>query len=409
MSTELSIERSHVRPNDEFNNELNNEPTAEADRHLRIALNQAPITRSALCRLAQTIDAWRDAASDDVPTLAQGLGIPEEPLRRALGARRLASKTAERELARTESAGCHLVTLGDADYPPALFDLALPPPVLTVRGDLGKALLTPAVSIVGARRMDGYGREAAGCFAAALAAAGVAIVSGFARGLDAVAHRAAATAPGGATVAVLGCGLDIDYPRHRGDLRSVVAENGALISEFPLGREPRAWHFPVRNRVIAALGKATLVIQAKLRSGSLITAHHALELGRDIYAVPGRIFDVLALGTNALIADGALVATCPEDLLEALALPVPRQAELFPRTSPDPEASTSRPAEPAPPGPRLEGLAGKVWKSLEPGHSQTAEDLAGRLETPVDRVLGALLELELGGFLRREPGPVYVR
>jgi len=243
------------------------------------------------------------------------------------------------------------------------------------------------------------------CFAGRLAAAGVAVISGFARGIDAAAHRAALAALDGRTVAVLGCGLDVDYPRRQRDLAAAIAERGALVSEFPFGAEPRPWHFPIRNRVIAALAWATLVVQATPRSGSLITAHHAMELGRDVYAVPGRIFDESSLGTNHLLADGALVARSPEDLIEGGArhgLALPGQRPLF-----APGAAAEAPPEPLPPPPG--GTAGKVLEALPPGKGQTAEDIAGRLEVPVDQVLGVLLELELGGWVRREPGPVYVR
>lgn len=372
------------------------------ERRLLIALNAASnLTRAALCRLAQTLAAWRDAAAADAPRVAARLGVPPEQLRRALAARGRLDELADRELELAETHGARLVTCLDDDYPRPLADLGLPPPVLYVRGTLGDE---PAVAIVGSRRMDAYGREAAECFAERLAAAGVVVVSGFARGIDAAAHRAALTAHGGRTVAVLGCGVDVDYPRRQRDLASAIAERGALLSEFPFGAEPRPWHFPIRNRVIAALAWATLVVQATPRSGSLITAHHALELGRDVYAVPGRIFDERSLGTNHLLADGALVARTPEDLLEGGArhgLAIAGQRPLF---APPPAAPSPEPAPP-PPG----GTAGKVLEALPPGKGKTAEDVSGGLELPVDQVLGVLLELELGGWVRREPGPVYVR
>ena len=373
------------------------------ERRLLIALNAASsLTRAALCRLAQTLAAWRDAEPGDAVAVAARVGVPPEQLRRALAARGRTGELADGELARAAKHGARLVTCLDEDYPPPLADLGLPPPVLYVRGALGAA---PAVAIVGSRRMDAYGREVAECFAGRLAAAGVAVISGFARGIDAAAHRAALAALDGRTVAVLGCGLDVDYPRRQRDLAAAIAERGALVSEFPFGAEPRPWHFPIRNRVIAALAWATLVVQATPRSGSLITAHHAMELGRDVYAVPGRIFDESSLGTNHLLADGALVARSPEDLIEGGArhgLALPGQRPLF-----APGAAAEAPPAPLPPPPG--GTAGKVLEALPPGKGQTAEDIAGRLEVPVDQVLGVLLELELGGWVRREPGPVYVR
>ncbi len=253
------------------------------ERRLLIALNAASnITRAALCRLAQSTDRWRQASAADAEPLAAHLGVPAKQLRRALEVRDRADRLAGRELSRTEKYGCDIITIRDPEYPQRLHELALPPPVLYCRGRLDDA---PALAIVGSRKMDAYGREAAECFAASLAAAGVTIVSGFARGIDSVAHRSALAARGGRTVSVLGCGVDIDYPKGQSTLAAQIAARGAVISEFPLGCRPRPWHFPIRNRVIAALAWATLVVQATLKSGSLITAHHALELGRDIYAV----------------------------------------------------------------------------------------------------------------------------
>jgi DNA processing protein len=295
------------------------------------------------------------------------------------------------------------VTLADAAYPAALRDLALPPPVLALRGRLPEG---PAVAVVGSRRADGYGREAAAYFAGELAAAGVTVVSGFARGVDAVAHRATLAA-GGTTVAVLGCGIDVDYPSGHAELGAGIAGRGGVVSEFACASPPRTWHFPVRNRLIAALGRLTLVIQAAPRSGSLSTAHHALELGRDVWAVPGRIFDELALGTNALVADGAYPARAASDLLAALGLDPPGGGPSrfrAPAVSTDAGAAPAA-ALPAPPP----GLAGELLAALPEGVARTVDELAAALDLPVDRVLGALLELELGGWLRREPGPVYVR
>ena len=277
--------------------------------------------------------------------------------------------------------------------------------------------------MVGSRRMDDYGKQAARWFAKELATAGVTVVSGFARGIDTTAHNAALAA-GGTTVAILGCGIDIDYPKGNAELAVDIAQSGAILSEFPIGAEPRAWRFPIRNRVIAALTVGTLVVQATFKSGSLITAHQALELGRDIYAVPGRIFDEGSAGTNALIADGALPARSPRDILESLSLGV--QQELFP--PPSPRASQVRPSStthPAPdppadappadiPTPALErqppkGQAGRLFEILDSERGQPVEEIASAVGLPVEEVLGLLLELELAGQARRAPGPVYMR
>jgi DNA processing protein len=236
--------------------------------------------------------------------------------------------------------------------------------------------------------MNAYGQECTRHFAGELARAGLTIVSGFAIGIDSLAHDTAleCSAP---TVAVLGCGLDADYPAGSRERAAAIASTGAVVTEFPLGCHPKPMNFPIRNRLIAALADATLVIQARLRSGSLITAGHALDLGREIFAVPGAIFDELAMGTNELIAAGAHPALCARDLLERLGIAA---------TAAPP---SSRTVPPASGNPLLDRLTGSRDGLL-------AEDLATATGQPLDRVLGALLELELEGRIERRPGPLYV-
>lgn len=386
------------------------------DQDLLIALSaERRLDRGALCQLALTLASWRDAALDDAPQLAARLGVPSTPMRRALRVRDQAAAMADRTRAEAARLGCDLLTLLDDAYPAALHDLALPPPVLYCRGHIPAG---PAVAMVGARKLDAYGRQAADHFARQLAAAGITVVSGFALGIDTVAHQGALAA-GGHTVAVLGCGIDIEYPRSNTALGSEIAARGAVISEFPPGTQPRPWHFPIRNRVIAALAMGTLVVQATVRSGSLITAHHALELGREVYAIPGRVFDELARGPNALLADGAMVARSPQDILDNLSLsgqqmlfPPPTAPSLEPTattTEPEPPSANTPSPSPAPLTPSPGGLPGKILDILVPGTAQTAEEIADAISISIDRTLGALLELELAGWLRREPGPVYVR
>ena len=370
-------------------------------RELLIVLSSTErVSRAAQCRLAGAVEGWRHLDPGEVTARrAAVLGVPQKQLRRAVTQVAGAPELLARELRLARKLGCRHLTRLDPDYPPALLELALPPPVLYCRGEIPDG---PAVAIVGSREMDGYGAEAARLFARQLATAGVTVVSGFARGVDTLAHRAALDA-GGATVAVLGCGIDVDYPRGNARLGSEIAERGAVVSEFPPGAEPRAWRFPVRNRVIAALAVGTLVVQAAPRSGSLITAHHALELGRDVYAVPGRIDDQRSRGTNGLIADGALIAREPRDVLESLSIGVQQQLFRAPAAE-DPEPAAREP-EREPPA----GTAGKVVTALSPETGRTVEEIASRMGAGVDRILGALLELELAGWVRREPGPVYLR
>lgn len=362
-------------------------------RTLLIALNAAPkLSRPAVYRLAEELAAWQEAESPP-ERLAQEIGVPRAQMERALALRGAAGQEAEREETRAAALGARLVVRGEPGYPEALDELPLPPPVLYVAGEVPAG---PAVAVVGSRRTDPYGLEAAALFAGSLAAAGVTVVSGFARGIDAAAHQAALAAPGGKTVAVLGCGLAVDYPVGQTGLKDEIVRRGAVLSELATGVVPRPWHFPIRNRVIAALSRGVLVVQATPRSGSLITAHHAADLGRDVWAVPGRIFDERSLGTHALIRDGAALAEHPRDILEAID---PHGRHRLPAAEP-PAADLPQP----PPG-----LAADLHAILEPGRFEVAEDLAGRLAVSVDRVLGALLELEVGGWIRRLPGPVYGR
>ena len=371
-------------------------------RELAIALHSHPsLARPALYRLVAEAPRWLGAARPGaaLATLAVEVGVPRGQMAKALAAVPGAAAAARREVEATARLGGRLVTTADAGYPETLRRLDPPPPVLAVRGELPA---DPAVAIVGSRRADLYGREAAHLFARALAGASIAVVSGFARGVDAAAHRATLEVPGGKTVAVLGCGLDIAYPRGHAELGDAVARSGAVVTEFPCGTPPRDWHFPVRNRSIAALSLGVLVVQAALRSGSLVTARHAADLGRDVWAIPGSIFDERALGTNALIREGAALVQHPRDLLDAL-FPGhrPRLAALPPLP---PAAGAS-----APPSPLLPGLAGRLLAALPSGRALPAEELAAICGSSVDQTLGALLELELGGWARRLPGPAYER
>jgi DNA processing protein len=370
-------------------------------RELLIALNATPaLSRPALYRLAQELDRWAGRAAPEAPPehLAAEIGVPHAQMERALAAVPEAAALARRETAEAERLGAAVVTVLDDGYPAPLRQLGPPPPVLYLKGRLPAG---PAVAIVGSRRADPYGREAAELFAGALATAGVAVVSGFARGIDEAAHRGALATARGETVAVLGCGLAIDYPRGQAELGRDIAGRGAVVSEFPCNAGPRAWHFPVRNRVIAALAAGTLVVQAAARSGSLITVRHALDLGREVWAVPGRIFDERSLGANALIRDGAKLVQHPRDVLEDLE---PRTGTLFP-SGPEPGP---RLAEPEPPP----GLPGEVVAALPTsphGAALAPEEIAVRLGATVDRILSALLELELGGWVKRLPGGLYGR
>ena len=216
------------------------------------------------------------------------------------------------------------VRRGQAGYPPLLAELHDPPSRLHLRGGPPELLAKRSVAIVGARSCSPYGAQVARELAQSLAAAGLVVVSGLARGIDAEAHRGALAA-GGLTVAVLGCGIDRDYPRAHAELARRIAESGLVVSEYPPGVEPAPWRFPARNRIIAGLTEATVVVEARERSGALITADFALELGREVFATPGEITSALSAGTNDLLRQGATPLLSADDVLATLGVePIPR-------------------------------------------------------------------------------------
>lgn len=354
---------------------------------LVIALNASPLlSRDATCRLSVAPEVW--LGSRQPPDLAAELEVSAKCIRYARECARTAHHLAGREKSRARNLGAKIVTRHSPDYPRTLLDLELPPPALYVLGALEDR---HAIAVVGSRKADPYGIEVAERLSGELAARRLVIVSGLALGVDSAAHRAA-LAVGGTTIAVLGCGLDVDYPRSNRHLRAEIAESGALVSEFPIGTRPEPYHFPIRNRIIAALGLGTLVVRGTPKSGSLITAGCALALGRAVWAVPGNIFDPKSQGPNSLIRDGAHPIQSTADLLETL--PVGVQVDL--ESTPD-TASLQ---------PNRTDLA-QVYRAIPAGETADASALVETTGVGLDRVLGLLLELEITGFLKRYPGPVW--
>ena len=232
------------------------------------------------------------------------------------------------------------------DLPPLLRAIHDPPARLYLRGEGDAELLTrPAVAIVGARACSPYGAQVARMLGRELAAAGVVVVSGLARGIDGEAHRGALEAKGH-TVAVLGCGIDRDYPAAHMSLARSIAERSLIVSEYEPGVEPAPWRFPARNRIIAGLCAATVVVEARERSGALITADFALEEGREVFAVPGEITSALSAGANALLRLGATPLTAAGDVLESLGLEPPLLGRAGRRAVARPPAGDGRRARP---------------------------------------------------------------
>lgn len=280
-----------------------------------------------------------------------------------------------------------VVTLADDDYPPLLRQIIDPPLALHVRGRR-ELLARSSVAVVGSRRATVYAINAAKHLVAPLASdANLVIVSGLARGVDTAAHEAALDA-GGATIAVLGTGIDVVYPRSNRALFGRIEREGLIVSEFPPGTPPLAANFPMRNRVISGLTSGTVIVEATSRSGSLITARTAAEQGREVFCVPGSIFSAGSEGTHRLIQYGAKLVHDVNDVLDEL--PGCRRLE--------------REKEPVPPAELREVLA--VLTKEEGTHIDAAAAKIGR---PVSAMAESLLQLELGGWVRALPGARYVR
>jgi DNA processing protein len=291
-------------------------------------------------------------------------------------------------LARLDAAGARLVAPNDEEYPGEVLDLFDPPAGLFVRGrPLGS--LEPRVAIVGARNCSPGGREVAELLGAAVARVGGCVVSGGARGIDAAAHRGALQARG-TTVAVLGCGIDWAYPSENRRLLEKIASNGALVSEYPPGVPAMPFRFPARNRIIAALSRAVVVVEGATGSGSMITADHALDIGREVLAVPGPVTGPLSAVPHSLIRDGATLIRGPEDLVADLALGP---------GGPQPSISGTA-TDPPPVG--LQRAERMVWEALTV--SSPPDGLATLTGLTLPEVVSALVGLEMRSLVRGTGG-----
>jgi DNA processing protein len=298
------------------------------------------------------------------------------------------SGTVRRILDWSASAGNRVLAWDDPDYPRSMLDAGEAPLLLYYKGR-PELLNAPALAMVGSRNASASGVRTAEEFAQALAGAGLTVVSGLALGIDAAAHRGALAAGpgGGSTIAVIGTGVDRVYPPANRDLAHRIAEQGGILSEFPLGTPPVAGNFPQRNRLISALSRGVLVVEAALGSGSLITARLAGEQGREVFAIPGSIHSPFSKGCHKLIREGAKLVETARDVLEELRWTGPAVPEAPSRSSPDEGGSDARSL--------LEAMA------LDP---LTPDELCARLGWPAERVSARLLELELGGRVAQFPG-----
>jgi DNA processing protein len=298
-------------------------------------------------------------------------------------------QTGERELANATKRGFSVLT--PAEMPPLLLEIHDPPIALYVRGAMAE-VDSRSVAVVGSRAATEYGREMAETIGGDIATRGITVVSGMARGIDSCAHEGALSA-GGRTIAVLGSGLDVIYPTEGRGLYEKISKAGAVISEFPLGTEPRGMNFPQRNRIISGLSRGVVVVEAAKRSGSLITAQYGVEQGRDVFAVPGPAGSEMSEGTHDLIRQGARLVSSGAEVCEELFPEVPAKA-----------GSRERPAG----APGLSGDDLAIYRKVEktPRHIDEITREAG---LPPATVSAVLMSLEIRGLVRQRTGKLYVK
>jgi len=348
------------------------------DRDLLIALSLLPfLTPSRTRLLLEYFDSIETACNATASVLQGLLSVTPEQAHEVRNPKTQAARALRDSV----------VTLIDDDYSPLLAEIIDPPLVLHVRGDRS-LLQKSALAMVGSRRASPYAINVATHLAKQLAPSGLTIVSGLARGVDAASHEAALDA-GGTTIAVLGTGIDVVYPRSNAKLFRRIESEGLIVSEFAPGTPPKPEHFPIRNRVISGLTLGSVIIEATSRSGSLITARTAAEQGREVFAVPGSIFSRGSEGTHRLIQYGAKLVHDANDIVEEL------RGDF--RLAPAPEETG--PDEP------LRSVL-EAFSREEAIHVDAA---ASRLKKPAGEVAEALLQLELNGWIRALPGARYVR
>ena len=313
---------------------------------------------------------------------------------------RKAFPRAEKELAAVRKiAGCMLLNWTEPEYPQALLQIYDPPVLLYVRRD-AQVLNLPSLSIVGTRKPTLYGTQMAQRLGRELAARGLVIVSGLARGIDAIGHQGAMDAHGRA-IGVLGTGIDVCYPKENKKLYEKVLERGAIISELPLRTHPAPENFPVRNRIVAGLSLGVVVVEGAQYSGSLITARLAMEFGREVFGVPGNVTQPMSFAPNQLIKQGAKLVTCAEDVIEEL--PTPVRAALVQAEQPEAEQRNLLA------GAALNGSEKKLYELLNAEEPVPIDDIVERSGLNSSDVLATLFNLEMKGIVRQLPGKQFCK
>ena len=325
-------------------------------------------------------------------TALEGCNLPA-PVAQAIFKRQTFWR-AEKEVAAIRRIGCRVVHWNEPEYPQTLLQIYDPPVVLYVRGD-ARVLNSPSLSIVGTRRPTVYGRQMAERMGRELAKRGLAIVSGLARGIDAISHEGA-TSVGGRAIGVLGTGIDVCYPKENKKLYEKVLERGAIISEFPTGSHPAPENFPVRNRIIAGMPLGVVIVEGKEHSGSLITARLAMEFGREVFGVPGNVTQEVSFAPNQLIKQGAKLVTGAEDVIEEL--PTPVRAALVQAEALETEQRNHLAVD------GLSPTEKKIYELLSAEESRHIDYLVESSGLNSSEVLATLFTLEMKGIIRQLPG-----
>jgi len=387
-----------------------------ADTKSLIHLNLIPgIGNHTIRRLLAAFGSAEKSIAATSAELAQIDGLTPDVRQQLIDGRSRAPLAQELQL--IEQHQCHIVTINDDTYPPLLKQIDDPPVLLYITGDF-PLQHTPSIAIVGSRSPTEYGKTTSQQLSYQLAERGITVVSGFARGIDTCVHRGALEA-GGRTVAVFGCGLSIIYPETNRGLAAEIIESGALVSEFPMTMPPRGKNFPRRNRVISGLTLGTLVVEASERSGSLITARHAAEQGREVFAVPGQIFSGVSRGTHSLINQGATLINSVDDLLDALPqnyTQILGGESLEPPSAKQPDKivrpqSVEKRSTPTPqPKANLNLTPDEQTVLSAMGAASVHIDEITRVtQLPIGKVSSLLVMLELKGIVQQLPGKQFVK
>ena len=349
------------------------------------------VTQNRIRQRLPQLDALFSLSEDGLADV----GIPKEartPIRR-----RAFREEAEKIYNFAANTGVHIIVAGTPDYPELLSEIHDPPTVLYARGNLD-ALALPCVAIVGTRRPSVYGTRMAEEFGADLGERGLCVVSGLARGVDAAAHGGCLE-KNGTTIAVLGSGIDVIYPRENQHLAARIAQKGLIISEFLPGTAPSPYNFPIRNRIVSGISLGALVIEAGERSGSLITARLAMEHNREVFALPGNVTSPISIGPNFLIKQGAKLVQSWRDVVSELPEKIRRDIFLREdaRLSDMPEADA------------VSEDGARLLKLLKEDEAVHFDVLAEQFELNIPRISCALMELETAGLARQLPGNIYVK